>query len=71
MFELMAAGKQALLITRPDAGHRQLLPNEITRDPQLMCMVAPTRLLGRWVTLPGVRSRHYFMTGYSDGCEDE
>jgi uncharacterized protein len=27
---LMAAGKQALLITRPDAGHRVFLPGEIT-----------------------------------------
>jgi hypothetical protein len=71
MFELMAAGKQALLITRPDAGHRVLLPNEITRDPQLMRMAAPTRLIRALGNAAWVRSRHCFMTGYSNGFEDE
>jgi hypothetical protein len=69
---LMAAGQQALLITRPDAGHRVLLPGErLRRGPQLMRMVAPTRLSGRLVTGHGVRSQHCFMTEYSDGFEDE
>jgi hypothetical protein len=34
-------------------------------------MVAPTRLIGRWVTLPEVRSRNCFMTAYNDDFEDE
>jgi hypothetical protein len=41
----------------------------LRRDPQLMRMVAPTRLIGRLVTLPEVRSRHCFMTAYNDGFE--
>jgi hypothetical protein len=46
-------------------------PERLRRDPQLMRMVAPTRLIGRWVTLPEVRSRHCFMTAYNDDFEDQ
>ena len=68
---LMAAEKQALLIPRPNAGHRVPLPGENMPRSAINAHGSADADHRGLVMLPGVRSRHCFVTAYSDDLEDE